>query len=120
MYSVYLYRARAGDSPVRAFLDSLPEKSAAKVLAAVDYFGEKGSALQRPHVARVRGKLWELRVSLARLEYRVLYVFMTGKNMVLVHGFEKKTQAIPVREIETAETRMKDFESRARSGEVTL
>jgi phage-related protein len=120
MYRVYLYATATGNSPVRDFLDDLPEKQAAKVVAAVDYLGHMGPALQRPHAAHLRGKLWELRVSWARLEYRVLYAFLAQKNIVLLHAFAKKSDAVPAREIRTAEVRLGDFENRVRSGEVTL
>jgi phage-related protein len=40
--------------------------------------------------------------------------------VVVAHGFVKKTQVIPAREIETAEKRMKDYEVRVKKGEVTL
>ncbi len=67
----------------------------------------------------MRGKIWELRVSLARNEYRVLYFFMVGQKAVLVHAFQKKTSAIPAREIETAEARQRQYEDRLKKGEVS-
>jgi phage-related protein len=105
---------------VTEFLAGLPEKDQAKVVAALDYLGQQGPALRRPHAAHVKGKLWELRVSLARNEYRLLYFFMEGKLVVVAHGFTKKTHVIPAREIETAEKRMKDYEARVKNGEVIL
>jgi phage-related protein len=57
-------------------------------------------------------------VSLGRNEYRLLYFFMGGEIVVVAHAFAKKTQAIPPREIETAEKRMKDYEVRVKKGEV--
>jgi len=119
-YRILLYRPVGSGSPVTEFLEDLPEKHQAKIVAALDYLGQQGPALRRPHVAHVKGKLWELRVSLARNEYRLLYFFMEGQVVVVAHGFAKKTQAIPAREIETAEKRMKDYEARVRKGEVML
>lgn len=119
-YRVLFYRSATVESPVTKFLEALPEKDNAKIAAALDYLGQQGSALRRPHAAHVKGKLWELRISLARNEYRLLYFFMLGQIVVVAHGFAKKTQAIPAREIETAETRMKDYEARVRKGEVIL
>jgi len=115
---VQLYRPAGGASPVTEFLESLAEKDQAKVAAALDYLGQQGPALRRPDAAQVRGKLWELRISLRRNEYRLLYFFMEGQLVVVAHGFVKKTQAIPAREIKTAENRMKDFEARVKKGEV--
>ena len=118
-YRVHLYRPARGDSPVTKFLEELPEKDHAKIVAALDYLGQQGPVLRGPHAAHIKGKLWELRVSLARNEYRLLYFFMEGQFVVVAHGFVKKTQAIPAREIETAEKRMMDYEARMKKGEVT-
>lgn len=118
VYRVLLYRTVAGRSPVEEFLNSLPKKDRAKILGAAEYLGQEGPALRRPHAAHVRGKLWELRVSLGRNEYRLLYFFMGGQVVIVAHGFQKKTQAIPEKEIEVAETRQRDYEERVRRGEV--
>jgi phage-related protein len=39
---------------------------------------------------------------------------------VLLHGFVKKAQAVPERELRTAENRLAEFESRLDRGEVTI
>lgn len=119
-FRVLLYQTKAGATPVQEFLDGLSKKDRGKVLAAVDYLGQEGPALRRPHVAHVQGKLWELRISRARNEFRVLYYFRVERQIVLLKGFQKKTQAIPQREIEVAEKRKKEYEERIREGEVTL
>ena len=64
-------------------------------------------------VKHIEGKLWELRRSSNGNIYRVMYFFFTGKRIVFVHGFQKKTQKTPKREIEIAEQRMNDFIKRA-------
>ena len=119
-YRVVLYVSAAGHSPVTEYVERLPEKDQAKVLAALDYLADQGPALRRPHAAHVRGKLWELRISLGRKEHRLLYYFREGRIVVVAHAITKKTPALPPREIETAEARMKDFEARIRNGEVEL
>lgn len=120
MYRVYVYLSATGASPIEEFLEEMPKKHRAKVLASVDYLSEEGPALKRPHAAHVRGRLRELRVSRGRNEYRVIYFFMPGKRIVLTHAFQKKTRAIPRREIEVAETRRRDYVGRVRRGEVKL
>jgi phage-related protein len=120
MYRIYFYSSESGRVPVREYLDELPEKQAAKVMAAIDFLAQLGPMLRRPHAAHLQGRLWELRVSWARLEYRVLYAFLAGRHIVLLHAFSKKTDAVPPREIGTAEARLHDFEARIRRGEVAL
>ncbi len=110
-----LYRSGGDDSPVADFLEELPEKNQAKITAAFDYLGEQGPALRRPHAAHVKGKLGA--PGLAGPERVSAALFLQGGQIVVVtHGFAKKTQAIPAREIETAEKRMMDYEARFKRG----
>lgn len=44
--------------------------------------------------------------------YRIFYFAYTGKFVILLHGFQKKTQKTPKKEIEIAEARMQDFLSK--------
>jgi len=118
MFRIHLYRSPSGAVPVEEFLSEMPRKERAKAMAALNYLAVQGPALRRPHAAHVMGKLWELRVSLGRNEYRILYFFMIGGVIVLAHAFQKKTDAIPAKEIEVAEARRRDYEGRIRKGEV--
>ena len=83
------------------------------------YTGGEVNSVVKDHT-QVRGKLWELRISLGRNEYRLLYFFMSGQVVIVAHGFQKKTQAIPEKEIGVAEARQSEFEGRVRRGEVKL
>jgi len=62
-------------------------------------------------LCRKVGGLWEVRSSLSggRI-YRVLFN-VDGKIMVLLHGFMKKTQKTPKKDIDTAEARWKDYKA---------
>jgi phage-related protein len=50
------------------------------------------------------GGLIELRVR-GRQEVRVLYVFAMGERIYLLHGFVKKTQTTPKKELDIARQR---------------
>jgi phage-related protein len=39
----------------------------------------------------------------------VFFFPVSGKKLILLHGFKKKSQETPKRELQTAETRMKDY-----------
>jgi len=43
----------------------------------------------------------------------VLWFFMKGRRIVAVHGIRNKGQAIPVRDLETAQERMSDWLERS-------
>jgi phage-related protein len=48
-----------------------------------------------PHVRHIEGKLWEMRPSGKRTEGRALYVTVTGRRVVIVLAFVKKTRKTP-------------------------
>jgi phage-related protein len=118
MYRIRFYRTRRGEAPVETYLEGVHPKHRRKILQHLELLGQEGPNLRRPYADVLRGPLRELRVSLARLEHRVLYYFVKGDFVVLLHGFLKKTQAVPPQEIATAEARMKDLNARIQSGEV--
>lgn len=65
--------------------------------------------LGEPFVKHLEGKLWEMRPSGRRIEGRALYVTATGRRVVIVLAFEKKTQKTPRRIIERALGRAKEL-----------
>jgi phage-related protein len=69
-----------------------------------------------PHARHERGKLWELRITVGRRDYRVLYAAVTGRTFILLHGFAKQTPKTPARELDTAERRLADYLARQSEG----
>lgn len=51
--------------------------------------------LHEPHVKHLDGKLWELRAKAAEGIARGLYVTVTGRRVVILHVFVKKSQKTP-------------------------
>ena len=56
--------------------------------------------------------IFELRTVQGSNITRVLYFFVAGGEIVLTHGFVKKTQKTPAREIERAKRMREDWRSR--------
>lgn len=112
MWNIIFYEKEDGTIPVQKFLDKLPVKHHAKALRDIDVLEKYGTALTEPHVKHVKGKMWELRIKSASNISRVFYFISVGKNIVLLHGFVKKTQKIPKREIETATSYLEDYQRR--------
>lgn len=52
--------------------------------------------------------LFELR-HVGKLNTRLLWFFMKGRRIVVLHGIRNKGQAIPARDLETARSRMGDW-----------
>jgi phage-related protein len=58
--------------------------------------------VREPHVKHLEGRLWEMRLTGRDGIARALYLTATGKRVVIVRAFRKKTQKTPRREIELA------------------
>jgi len=108
MYEVEFYKDRKERCFVVELLNKLQTKVRAKVVKWMDKLENEGPNLPRPYTDIVRGKIRELRVSFGSNEYCFLYFFF-GKRIVITHGFLKKADRIPKRDIERAERIMKDF-----------
>jgi phage-related protein len=66
---------------------------------------EFGVLLKLPHARPVEAGLWELRAG----STRVFYFAYVGRRFILLHGYRKRSQKAPKREIETALRRRADF-----------
>ena len=103
---VAFYVSASGDEPVRTWLKSLPAHERLAI-------GEDIKAVQfrwpldMPLVRKLTGKLWEVRTQLPTRIARVLFT-VNGNQMVLLHGFIKKTQATPAQDMALAMSRI-DF-----------
>ena len=106
------YKTARGEIPVKDFIEELPPKLQAKNMRELMMLEEFGTDLPQPYAKQLHGKdvagLWELRVKLASDITRVFYFFPIADRVLLLHGFVKKSDETPKRELETAKRRMKD------------
>jgi phage-related protein len=95
--------------PILEWLDALPPKARDKCVVRLERLAAMGNQLRRPEADYLRDGIFELRVGLQGIHYRVLYFFY-GRNVAVVsHGIVKEA-AVPVREIELALRRKRMFE----------
>lgn len=64
--------------------------------------------MREPHVKHLQGPLWEFRLRGRDGISRALYVAATGRRVVILRVFVKKTQTTPRREIDLALSRAKE------------
>jgi phage-related protein len=64
--------------------------------------------VREPYIKHLEGDLWEMRLKGRDGIARAVYVTATGKRMVVVRVFKKKTQKTPRREIMLALKRAKE------------
>ena len=107
MFSM-IWRVEILDETVAAEVEALPVKVRAALTRIVERIEQVGlERVREPHVKHLRGKLWEIRASGGETTGRALYVTVSGKRIVIVLAFTKKSQKTPDRYIDLAEQRAK-------------
>lgn len=106
---VVFYQEVAGSVPVLEWLDTLPPKAQDKCRVKIERLQDLGHELRRPEADLLRDGIYELRVGLQRVNYRILYFFHGKVAAVLAHGLVKE-RVVPPREIDEAIKRKQRFE----------
>jgi phage-related protein len=101
------FRTSSGNEPVREWLLSLSKEERKAIGTDIAYVQYKWP-LGKPRVDHLRGEVWEVRSSLKGRIARVLFA-VDGKEMVLLHGFIKKSQRTPSGDLALAEARWREW-----------
>ena len=108
---VNFYCEADDDVPVLDWLDEVADrtpKAASKCRAAIERLKELGHELRRPEADILRDDIYELRVGLQGINYRILY-FFHGRNVALLaHGLIKEKE-VPDVDINRAIERRRRF-----------
>lgn len=99
------------DDAAKAEVDALPDDIRARFERIVGLILSMGlERMREPYVKHLEGKLWEMRMKGKDGIARSFYVAASGKRVVVLRTFVKKTQKTPRREIERALVRAKEVE----------
>lgn len=91
---------------VDAELDALPASLRARITRIIERIEAVGLGnVGEQHVKHLEGKLWEIRAMGADGIARALYITMTGRRLVILHAFTKKTQKTPAAALDIARQR---------------
>jgi phage-related protein len=102
--TVCFFKTESGNEPVRQWLrglDPLDRKTIGEDVKTVQI----GWPLGMPLVRKLGRALREIRITLPRRIARILFT-VVGAEIVLLHGFIKKSQATPQEELELAQGRL--------------
>ncbi len=103
------YANESGTEPVREWVKTLPKRVRHEIGTDVAKV-QREWPVSRPLVGSLGKGLYEVVTSFDRNEYRVLFC-IEGGVMVLLHGFQKKSQKTPQRDLELARERQKETQS---------
>jgi phage-related protein len=96
---------------VVAELSALPADIRAKFIRISMLIETYGlDRVHEPHVKHLEGRLWEMRLTGRDGIARAIYVTATGKRVVVIRVFAKKSQKTPVHELEIARARAREVE----------
>ncbi len=105
---VVFYRTESGNEPVREWLKGLSKRDKKAIggdIKTVQY----GWPLGMPVVRKMDHGLWEVRCRLDKRIARILFT-VKGEQMILLHGFIKKSQKTPQVDLQLAKDRKANLE----------
>ena len=111
--TVHFYQESPGDVPVLDWLRELgrrDRRALNKCQAAIERLREMGHELRRPETDLLRDGVYELRVRVGRVNFRILYFFHGKDVALLAHGLTKEKE-VPKGEIDRAAARKRRFEA---------
>jgi phage-related protein len=112
-FTIEFYESAGGRSPVREFLDGLKQSDPGDHAAVMRGLAKlRNRQYHHEPLSKALGDgLFELR-HVGRLNTRVLWFFVKDRRIIAVHGIRNKGQAIPARDLDTAQERMRDWQER--------
>ena len=112
MMTLVYYEDRHGRSEVKDFIRSLSELPRDKVIRAINPLVEFGLGTHLLNTKKLVGTpLWEVRV-LGKDSIRIFFAVVVNGIVLILHGFVKKTQKTPNREISVAIKRLEEWKFR--------
>ena len=102
-WEIIFFESLRGEMFVEEFIKSLTRATISKVTHEISLLELHGWLLRMPYSKKLTQDLYELRIR-GKEEVRIIYGFKRNK-IYMLHGFKKKTQQTPIKEIETAQQR---------------
>lgn len=114
-WRVLSYREANGNSPVQAFVESMPQEVRRRFQTRVGYLRKDGLNASQEVAKKLEDDLWELRLPHSDGNPRILFFASIGRRIVLLHGFNKigkPSDKVPESEKHTARKYRDDFKAR--------
>lgn len=106
------YTRPNGRNEFEEFYNSLPTKDRNKLRATIDMIEKEGiqPAIQLEWVKKLNSEIYEIRSKISSNIQRALYFHIKNNQYIITHGFTKKTQKTPIKEIIRAKQIKQEFE----------
>jgi phage-related protein len=107
---IIFYKTDFGEKPVELFLADLEPAARAKVVRNLEMLRTLAIVPSKFWRKMSGGQeLWEVRAEYAGNIYRILATTAKGNRVILLHGFQKKSQKTPRQDMEIAQQRQKRY-----------
>ena len=106
---IEFYKTYDNYCQVEEFLDSLDDKTGAKIIAVLKWIEDQDIIPAKFFKKLKSTNIYEVRIKYGSNIYRILCFFYKNSIIVLTNGFLKKSQKTPKNEIEKAEKYMQDY-----------
>jgi phage-related protein len=107
--NIYFYQSANGKEIVLDYINSLKEREQFAIKAFLYRFQKENSFRMMPYCRKIKGEIFEMRVRTSD-SYGILYAYVFGDAVVLLHIFKKKTKKTPLNDIKLAINRLKGYE----------
>ncbi|MDU7639317.1 MAG: type II toxin-antitoxin system RelE/ParE family toxin [Veillonella dispar] len=106
------YTRPNGHNEFEEFYNSLPTKDRNKLRATIDMIEKAGihPAIQLEWIKKLDSEIYEIRSKISSNIQRALYFHIRNNQYIITHGFTKKTQKTPTKEIIKAKQIKQEFE----------
>ena len=114
-YEVEYVELENNEKPFEEFVLGLTLKERAKIFETINYFLELKNndlSIKEKLSKHLEDGIFELRTYLSDKIARTLYFYQKGAKIIITHGFIKKTQKSPRKEIEKAKALRKLYNER--------
>ena len=108
-FAVNFYKTSNSKCPVIDFLDSLNGKTAQKITWVLKLIEETQKVPKEYFKKLSPYDICEVRISFSGNKYRILSFLYDNSQLILTHGFIKKTQKTPKNEIDKALAYKEEF-----------
>ncbi len=115
MYRIKFFKDKNGRQPALDYIREIAKKkdkdsriNANKINDYIEALRQNGTRLGLPFVRHLEDDLWELRP----LGNRIFFVVWIDGIFVMLHGYEKKSQKTPEKELIRARQEIKELQER--------
>jgi len=111
-WKVTFYREENGFCPLIEFLNRLSKDDQMYIQESIRKVAVLNIYAREPLVKHLEEKLYELRAVRCTNTYRLIYFISSSRQIVFLHGFHKKTQKFPRRDLVVAKKRYEAYVAR--------